>query len=130
MRVVIDTNVMGSALLNSSGLPAQILNLALNSSVAFLYSNPILDEYSRVLNREKFSFTPELIDPLLDFLRFEGELVVSEPSPEIFTDKDDKKFYEVLISGTGDYLITGNLKHFPHDSRIVSPGKFIEIFTA
>ena len=99
----------------------------LNGRVAIIYSNSILDEYSRVLNREKFSFHPALVYPLLDFFRFEGELIISEPSSEQFTDNDDKKFYEVLVSGEGDYLMTGNLKHFPRDTRIISPGKFVEI---
>ena len=128
MRIVLDTNVMVSALLNASGAPAQVLNLVLNGKVVILYSNSILDEYSQVLKRKKFSFTPALVDPLLDFFRYEGELIVSEPSSELFTDKDDKKFYEVLLSAEGDYLITGNLKHFPQDQRIVSPSHFIKAY--
>lgn len=129
MRIVLDTNVLVSALLNASGAPAQVLNLALDGKVVILYSNSILDEYFQVLNGEKFSFTPALVDPLLDFFRYEGELTVNDPSSEAFTDKDDKKFYEVLVSGEGNYLIPGNLKYYPQDLRIVSPGHFIETFT-
>ena len=129
MNVVIDTNVLVSALLNADGIPAQIINLVLNQKLQIQYSNPILLEYFNVLNREKFAFNHELvIKPLIDFIRYAGELVVSEPTAEIFTDQDDKKFYEVFISGNSKFFITGNHKHFPTDPGILKPKDFIDFY--
>ncbi len=65
----------------------------------------------------------------MDFIRCEGELVVSEPVPDDFEDQDDKKFYEALISGDGQFLITGNLRHFPQNPRILNPRDFISFYT-
>ena len=131
MKVVIDTNILVSALLNAGSIPAQILNLVLNQKLQIQYNNPILQEYRNVLSRGKFAFDQaSVVEPLIDFIRYEGELVVSEPNAEIFTDPDNKKFYEVFISGNSKHLITGNLKHFPTDPRILSPKDFIDFYTS
>ena len=129
MKVVIDTNVLVSAFLNAQSLPAQVFNLVLNGKLQVLYTNTIITEYSNVLYREKFGFPPSLIEPVLDLIQHDGELVVTEPTIEAFTDSEDRKFYETLISGEGQFLITGNLKHFPEDSRILNPREFLDAYT-
>ena len=45
MKVVVDTNVIVSALLNPNGPPAKILSLILNGKAKLLYDNRILFEY-------------------------------------------------------------------------------------
>ena len=125
MNIVLDTNVLVSSLLNPDGLPALVLNLLLNGRITILYDNRILGEYLEVLSRGKFEFRREWIDPLIDFIRQDGEFVTAEPTSVPFNDPGDRKFYEVLISGNGDLLVSGNLKHFPEDKRIVSPGVFL-----
>ena len=42
MRVVIDTNVIVSALLNANGIPASILALVLNRKLNISYDNRII----------------------------------------------------------------------------------------
>jgi putative PIN family toxin of toxin-antitoxin system len=128
MKVVLDTNVIVSALINPHGTPAVIINLLLNGTITLLYDNRILDEYRRVLYREKFGFTREMIEPLLEFIRFEGEFVPAEPVPGDFTDEDDRKFLEVAKSGGAHLLVTGNRQHFPGDSIICSPGELVSLF--
>ncbi|HOV13904.1 MAG TPA: putative toxin-antitoxin system toxin component, PIN family [Spirochaetota bacterium] len=126
MKVVIDTNVLVSSILNPNGNPAKIINLILEGSVTILYDNRLFEEYYQVLKRDKFGFTDDLINPLLDFIKNEGEYVNSTPLSISFTDEEDKKFYEVLISGKGEYLVTGNLTHFPNDKNILSPKDFLK----
>ena len=41
-------------------------------------------------------------------------------------DEDDRKFYDVAKS-SGAFLITGNIKHFPSESFIVTPADFLRI---
>jgi len=126
MNVVIDTNVIVSALLNPYGNPAKILNLVINSELTFLYDVRILDEYNRILRRDKFGFARELIYPLIYFLKSEGISVTPNPSSVKFKDEDDKKFYETALSGNAEYLITGNKTHFPEEKFIVSPTEFLD----
>jgi putative PIN family toxin of toxin-antitoxin system len=125
MKIVLDTNVLVSALINPEGLPAKILNLVLNGKLTVLYDNRIMGEYRAVLNRKKFGFSPEMIEPLLDFIEYEGDFVASEPLKLHFADEDDKKFLEVAESSNAEYLITGNIKHFPIEDNIVTPSIFL-----
>ena len=126
MNVVIDTNVIISGLLNSKGLPGKIINLLFNERINLLFDNRILAEYKDVLSRDKFGFKRDIIDPLIAYINNDCIYVMSNPILERFNDEDDKKFYEVALSGNADYLITGNIKHFPKDQIIVTPREFLE----
>jgi putative PIN family toxin of toxin-antitoxin system len=126
MKIVLDTNVLVSALINPKGMPAKILNMILNGKLITLYDNRIMGEYRVVLSRKKFNFPIEIIEPLLDFIKYEGEFIASDPLKTHFTDEDDKMFLELAISGNAEYLITVNTKHFPAGNYIVTPKVFIE----
>ena len=128
MKVVIDTNVMISGLLNPSGIPAQVLNLLLRGRITILYDNRIMSEYRDVLHREKFGFASEAIEPLLELVKAGGEFVVPDPHPAAFKDDDDRAFYEVALSGDADFLVTGNSTHFPGDKRVRSPAEFLRAY--
>ncbi len=126
MNVVVDTNVLVSGLINPDGNPAKILNMILNSNLTVLYDERILSEYKNVLKREKFNFPDDLINPLIEFIRSEGISVISEPIALKFPDEDDKKFYEIALTGKADYLVTGNKNHFPNKRFIVNPTEFLK----
>lgn len=126
MKIVLDTNVLISGLINPTGVPAKILNLILNQNIIVLYDTRIIKEYVDVLKRRKFGFTKESIDPLLDFIKHEGCFVAAEPLTLSFKDEDDKMFLEVAKTGGAEYLITGNIIHFPKERFIVTPREFIE----
>jgi len=57
MRIVLDTNVLVSALINPYGKPAAVLNAILSRLVFLCYDARIIDEYERVLRRRRFQFT-------------------------------------------------------------------------
>jgi len=126
MKIVLDSNVIVSALLSPHGLPARILNLVLNGSVTLIYDNCILAEYINVLYREKFKINKESLNFVIDFIEKEGEYGIVVPQDIKFADEDDKKIYELYKSEDVEYLITGNKKHFPNEKGIVSPREFIE----
>jgi putative PIN family toxin of toxin-antitoxin system len=127
MKIVLDTNVIVSALLCPQSLPAKILGLVLNGTVGIVYDNNVLVEYIDVLNREKFKINKESIKVVLEFIRNDGEYTISIPQKVKFVDEDDRMFYELYKSGEVDFLITGNIKHFPKEKNIVTPREFIEI---
>ena len=128
MRIVLDTNVLVSGLLNPKGPPAAILNLLVNGKVLLLYDNRILQEYSEVLRRDKFGFNKESIDILIDYFKNVGEYISAEPTNKKFDDENDRVFYEVMITGEAKYLVSGNLVHYPKNNKILDPRRFITIY--
>lgn len=129
MKIVLDTNVLISGLINPNGIPAKIVNLLINGKLTLFYDNRILKEYEDVLYRKKFGFTSEVIEPLLEFIRYESQFVTANPIKEIFIDEDDKMFLEVAETAKVEYLITGNISHFPKRSIIITPKELIEKYS-
>ena len=128
MKIVVDTNVLVSALIRTEGIPARIVDLILSGQVKIVLDHRIYAEYQDVLLRPEFGFAPELVDGLLEFLLQAGERVYSIKTSVALPDVYDGKFLEVAIDGTADFLVTGNLKHFPRRQRrgvrVVSPREF------
>ena len=133
MRIVLDTNVLVSALLSPNGAPAAVLQLILAGRVVLCFDARILSEYREVLRRPKFDFDPQLVDELLEFLESEGELVASIPLQLSLPDPDDAMFLEVAAAGEADHVVTGNLKHLPVRGcggvSVVSPRDFLTVAT-
>ncbi|MDE6594741.1 MAG: putative toxin-antitoxin system toxin component, PIN family [Oscillospiraceae bacterium] len=125
MLVVIDTNILVSALWSKSGAPARILSLIISGGLIPCYDYRILSEYRDVLSRPKFKFTDSEINALLDWIVENGRQVIAEPLNVDFTDEYDKKFYEVAKFCDAK-LITGNIKHFPNDKLVLSVPEFLE----
>ena len=125
MLVVIDTNILVSALWSKSGAPARILSLIISGGLIPCYDYRILSEYRDVLSRPKFKFTDSEINVLLDWIVENGRQVIAEPLNVDFTDESDKKFYEVAKFCDAK-LITGNIKHFPNDKLVLSVPDFLE----
>jgi putative PIN family toxin of toxin-antitoxin system len=126
MTIVLDTNVLVTAPLKPHSYPAYLLNAILNEEVTLLFDNRIFAEYRRVLGRPRFGFSEEMIEPLLEYLTSAGEFVAADYSGRHFEDAEDKKFYEVAVTGNADYLVTGNVRHFPEDPLIINPRDFAE----
>jgi uncharacterized protein len=117
MKIVVDTNVLVSALIQPEGVPARIVDLALSGQVKIMLDHRIYAEYRDVLLRPEFGFAPESVDHLLNFLLQSGERVYEVTTSVTLPDADDAKFLEVAIDGAADFLVTGNLKHFPPRQR-------------
>ena len=125
MKVILDTNIIVSALLTPQGIPAKILNLVLSGNLKVIYDNNILSEYIDVLGGKSLKINQELANIFFDFIRKDGEYQIAMPHNKIFADEDDKVFYELYKSGDVDYLITGNKKHFPKERGILTAREFI-----
>ena len=119
MLVVLDTNVIVSALLSPHGKPAYIFNRFINGELTLCADERILSEYYAVLSRPQFKFNPQLIDRIISFIRTHALIVTPITLSAQFDDESDKKFYEVAKTCNAT-LITGNLKHFPVDPCIKS----------
>lgn len=131
LKVVLDTNVLVSALLKDDSLPAYILALVLRKMMALCLSEDIFEEYQAVLHRDRFHKIKNEAVPLLSSLKKAAIRV--EPKnriTEITNDPADNKFLECAVEADADFIITGNTRHFPFKSyrniRIVSPKAFID----
>lgn len=125
-RVVLDTNILVSALWSIDSKPYKIVEMVLNQELVLVYSIPIMAEYQDVLYRPKFRFSSGQIEMLLSNLAKEGLLIEPEKSTVELIDESDRIFLDTAQSSTA-ILITGNLKHFPAQKNIMSPGEFMEI---
>ncbi len=128
--VVIDTNVLVSSLLSKhdDASTVKIIEKIFSKEIIPLFSEEILREYHEVLRRKKFKFSEVLVVDFLHGIEQCGILINPSPSGEILPDMKDLPFYEVVLEKRHNaYLVTGNSKHFPKCSFIVTPKEFLEI---
>lgn len=130
MRVVVDTNVLVSGVINPHGAPGRVLDAVLAGTLMILHEDRIISEYREVLTRPVFGFRRDDIDTLVDFIEQSGERITAQPLSVVLPDPTDLPFLEVAISGRADALITGNVKHFKprrghHRMDIDTPAQFL-----
>lgn len=105
-----------------------MIGAVINGAIIPLYNDEIIEEYRDVLARDKFKFSHALIDSLLSaFIEFGIDTARTDADNEIFPDDDDIVFYEVALTVQDAYLVTGNTKHFPVKTFVVTPAEMVEI---
>lgn len=127
---VIDTNVLISAMLKNNSVPGAVVAEALRGDIIPLINDEIIAEYKEVLGRPKFSFDPESVTIFLHELQKRAVYVNGDIIEDEIPDKDDAVFYAVLMEKRKDadaYLVTGNMKHFPVRTYIVTPKEMLNI---
>lgn len=130
MRVVIDTNVLVSGIINPHGPPGRVVDFIVSLALTPLYDDRIFSEYRDVLLRPVFGFRRNDVSALLDFIEFSGEYITAGPVNVVLPDPDDLPFVEVAIAGMADALVTGNTKHFTaprHGVSILTPAALLNL---
>lgn len=128
--VVIDTNVLISAMLKWNSVPGNVMELAFNGPIVPVLNEQIMEEYQEVLSRPKFHLTEAIISDVLENIQRRGIFINAESSDIELPDPKDRVFYEVVMEKrkTKDaYLVTGNIKHFPIKPFIVTPREMMDI---
>jgi len=125
-KVVIDTNVLISSRLSALGNPAKIMRLIADGQLEVCYNSDILDEYRRVLAYDKFNFSIESQKFAVEIIEKIGENIKPAVSKITLPDESDRIFYDAA-KAVNAYLITGNLKHYPEESHILTPTQFMEM---
>ncbi len=129
--VVIDTNVLVSALLSkhADASTVQVINAVFSKTITPVFNNEILMEYHNVLHRPKFKFPEKDIENLLNTIRNYGIFTEQLTTGDILPDPKDLVFYEVVMAKQDEnaYLVTGNIKHFPKKTFIVTPNELLEL---
>lgn len=131
--LVMDTNVLVSGLLSPHSHSAVLVRLVADGSVRVAFDERILSEYREVLGRPKFPFRPGQIEALLTQIEEEGLKITPRPIATRLPDPNDLPFLEVALSAKVDFLVTGNKKHYPPNSRrgvrVLSPKQCLELIS-
>jgi len=128
LRVVLDTDVLVSALAYPASIPGLILTACQFGSLDLVLSRYILDEMVRVLPRlKRIKLKPSEIRDLADSFMFLAEIVEPDTSVEpLLRGKADQFVLGILRAAQADYLITGDkgLLALAGKFRILNPADF------
>ena len=130
LRLVVDTNIVVSAALKPDGLQRIVLLLAITKPARLYVTKVILDEYRDVLSRPEFQIRKGLRQQLLDLIRKRAHLVAPEQTVWVTSDPDDDVFLECADAAHADYLVTGNVRHFPKfwkKTKIITSREFLSL---
>lgn len=115
MRVVLDVNVLVSAVISSRGSPGKILELWRRELFDLVLSPPILEELSRVIHypriQKRYNLQGDRIERFLNLIRSDSTIV--EPTSEcviIEDDPSDNRYLECALEGDANYIVSGD-KH-------------------
>ena len=111
-RLVIDTNVFVSGLISASGAPARILNAIRLNRAIHVVSDPIVEEYLRVLDYSRIrkfkKISDEFIATIAAYLIYQTKRVELISSVRMSRDADDDVFLQTAIDGRAALLVTGD----------------------
>jgi uncharacterized protein len=131
MRVVIDTNLFVSALINQNS--RQRLNLVLEKmAIQILSDDALMDEVYEVINRPKFKkyVSQSEIDDFYKLIQERTSRIETHSIVLVSPDPKDDFLLVICLDGNADYLLTGNkidlldLVQF-HKTKIITLTKFL-----
>lgn len=131
MLVLLDTNILLSALISEAGVPGRIYRAWLAGAFKLVTSEKQLEEIKRASRYSKFkgNFTPADAGTMINHLRETTVLTHLETVIEA-DDPDDSFLLSMAIESDADYLVTGDhragllkLGHIKR-TRIVTPAVF------
>lgn len=111
MRIVLDTNVLVSALLSRDGPPGRLLAAVKRGDVTPVASEAQLQELHRVLGRRNAQVRPDEAESLVDGLRAVGVIATDLPDVDDSPDPDDNPILATAIAGGADVIVSGDKKH-------------------
>jgi uncharacterized protein len=136
MRVVLDANVIVSAVINPQGAPAQVFDAWRAERFQLLLSQAILEEVGRALRYPKVAvyhgWTEERLRTWLEDL---AHLALMTPGTlsiaVIQDDPSDNRYLECAVEGEAEYLVSGDRVLIAMGTfqgiQILSPHAFLEI---
>lgn len=132
-RIVIDTNVMVSALIQRSYPYRIIYDLFIDEKIQLCISDELLAEYYEVLSRKKFSKFQDFFiraETLLADIESKSVRYFPTMKLDLITDVDDNMILELADECSADFIITGNTTDFTFptykSTKIVTPRDYWE----
>ena len=137
MRLVLDTNVVASAML-WGGNPMLLLQARRERQAELYTSTPLLAELTDILGRSKFekkvSASMLTVDQLVDRYAELAQVVRPTPTPRIVSDPDDDVVIGTALAAKADLLVTGDRPLLSVEKyqgvRIVSVAEALELIAA
>ena len=130
MRIVLDTNVLVSALITLQGKPRQAVDMILEGKIEIAVDDRILWEYRKVLPRPKLDIAASEANAILEQIETCAVYVDADLQSVSLPDPEDEMFLQVALAAEADCIVTGNKRHFPARKckgvRVLSPAGFIE----
>ena len=132
MRVVLDTNVLLSAIL-FAGTPGRILEAWRNGKVELVIAPDIVDEYVRVAERLEERYDNVEIQPIIALVVQNATLVPATrlPTP-VCDDPDDDKFLACARASGTHIVVSGDKKlraTSGHEGiQVLTPRQFVDQF--
>lgn len=129
MRVVLDTNILISACWTPGGNEARVVTQAGSGRFVVCVSNTLEAEYRDVAQRKKFAKHRSGLEAAIESLLVNAWRV--EPVPECLacSDPDDNQLLDCALAAQAEYVITGNLRHFPSEWQgieVINARTFLE----
>ena len=137
-RIVLDTNVLISAILNPHGSPGIILDLVFDQKVSLCLSAPLIDEIRRVIHYEKMvdllkrgGKTVEQAVEIVDKIVGIAELTPGRRKVSLIdAGPDDNMVLGCALESEADYIISGD-RHLTtlgdfQDIPILTPRAFLD----
>ena len=130
-KVIIDTNVLVSSLIQKSYPHRIVFDLLIEDKICICVSPPLLTEYHAVLERPKFAKFQEFTvkaKTVLSTVEMKAMCYQPQITVNLISDKDDNKILELADESKSDYIITGNTNDFTFSqykqTRIVTPKEY------
>lgn len=136
LKIVLDTNVLVSALINPHGKPAQILNYVFENKIRLFTSPSIIEELERVLSYPRLMKRhglekEELKEFTFDLLSIMSLVEEKETIEVIMEDPSDNKYLSCAFNTKADFIVSGDvhllkLKEY-EGIPIITLAQFLEI---
>lgn len=132
-KIVIDTNVIVSSLIQRGYSNLIIKELFIEQKIHLCVSDELMTEYYEVLARPKFSKFPDFFiraEILLADIEAKATKFIPTIKLELISDLDDNMILELADECLADFVITGNTTDFTFPSykqtKIVTPKEYWE----
>ncbi len=134
-KIVIDTNVIVSSLIQRSYPYKIIYELFVDDRFVLCVSEELMSEYYEVLSRPKFARFFDFFgraESLLADIEVKAKKFLPRTKIDLISDKDDNMILELADECEADFIITGNTTDFTFaeykNTRIVTPKDYWELF--
>jgi putative PIN family toxin of toxin-antitoxin system len=130
-RIILDTNVLFSALRSRLGVSFRILSMVGQSRFSLQVSAPLIAEYEAVLKRGQLALADGQIDDVIDFLCAHSEhhkiFYLWRP---VLKDPDDDFLLELAVKSQAS-IVTWNVADFKKADtlgvRVITPKQLLQL---
>jgi len=137
VRILLDTNVLVSALLSADGTPGQVLDAIRRNRHILVSSSYLTEELRSVCGRKHLRgrISQEEVDALIYNMEAIGIVAADLPQVDLSADPKDNPILATALAGGADLIVSGDKSHMQslghvQDIPILSPRDALECLNA